>query len=201
MASSSTCGCAYSSSYETICKALGYSKEYISETRDLQSSLEPIPDSDNQRSDDRASASKSPSFHSARQSVDRASSVSFNPLGVLALGDLDGVAYSQAGTTLGNQALATFTPGDSVRRDPTANQTVGPQGPEGMVLDRSARPLGHSPATQNPKRPLPDSPTSQSQSDDSTTRRQHEGQRPSREETGSSSRHGKKDSHKRRDRG
>ena len=204
MAPLSTCRYAYSSRYETICKALGYSKEYISETQHLQSSPEPLPDADIQPSDDRASVSESRSFHSARQSVDRASSVPLNPQGVLTSGDLDGAAYLQASTTLGNQTLAKDTPRDSARRDPTANQIADPQRSKRIVPDRSAQPLGDStgsaPATQNSKRPLPDSPTSQSQSNDPPRRRQHEEEGTSREGTGSSSRPGKKDSHKRRDR-
>lgn len=195
----------YNSRYETICKALGYSNEYISETKHLQSSIQPIPDFNDRSSDNRASASESRSFHSARESANSTSGLPRDPPGLLPSGDIDGAAYSRAWSLLGKQALTRNDYNNSDHRDQAANQNADPQRPRQVIPDRSAQPLGDStrsaPATQNSKRPLPDSPSSQSQSDDSTRRSQHEGESPSREQISSSSRPGKKDSHKRRDRG
>ena len=194
----------YTRRYETICKALGYSDEYISETRHLRLSTRPSSESDIQSSEDGDSESRSQYFHSARQSADSGPSLPPNPLGLLPSGDIDGPAYPRASSLLGRQALPRNDHTDSARRDQAVNQTADPQRPRRMIPDRSAQPLEDStrsaPAIQNSKRPLPDSPTSQSQSNDPPRRRQHEEEGTSREGTGSSSRPGKKDSPKRRDR-
>ena len=68
----------------------------------------------------------------------------------------------------------------------------GRRRPQGAILDGRV--------TQSSKRPLPDSPTSQLQSEEATRRRQLERDISSREVTNSPSRPGKNDSHKRRDR-
>ena len=198
-------GRAYSGRYETVCKALGYSDEYISETKHLHSSSQPRADSSIRSSEDRGSNSDSRSFQSARESADSTSRLPLGPPGLLPSGDIDGAAYSRAWSLLGKQALQGIDHNDTDHRDQAANRNADPQRPRRMIPDRSTQHLGDSTrsalATQHSKRPLSDSHSSQSQSDDSTRRSQQEGERPSREEIGSSSRHGKKDSHKRRDRG
>ena len=195
---------AYNSRYETICKALGYSDEYISETKHLHSSTRPSSDSDIQSSEDGDSGSRSQDFHSARQSADSGPSLHSDPPGLLPSGDINGAAYTRAWSLLGKHALSRTNHNDSAHRDQAANQTADSQRPRRMIPDRSAQPLGDStrstPATQGSKRSLPDSPTSQTQSNDPPRRRQHEEEGPSRLATGSSSRSGKKDSHRRRDR-
>ena len=197
-------GHTYISRYETICKALGYSDKYISETKNLHSSGQPKPDSNIRSSEDRASTSGSRSFHSAQESSDSASSLPLDPPGLLPSGDIDGPASSRARSLLGKHALPRNDHNDSARGDQAVNQTADPQRPRRMVPDRSAQPLGDSirsaPATQKSKRPLPDSPTSQLQSEEAARRRQLEREISSREEISSPSRPGKKDSHKRRDR-
>ena len=189
-------GRAYNSRYETICEALGYSDEYILVTKHLHSGCWPKSDPGIRSSEDRASTSESPSFHSARESSDGASTLT---------PDIDGAAYARALSRLGKQALLRNDHQDSAHRDQAANQNADLQRPRRMIPDRSAQPLGDSTrsarATQNSKRALSDSPTSQSQSNDPPRRRQHEEEGPNREGTGSSSRPGKKDSHKRRGRG
>lgn len=222
--------CAYSSRYETICKALCYSHDYFLETKNLHSSARSSSDSDIRPSQERRSISGSLSFRTARQSADSASgSPQLNPTRFTTSGNHDGAAYLQSRSQLGRQHPPEDDHEDSARRDPTANQIAAdPQKRTRMIPDWSATPLGNpdtvrqrrppdaissngellissslgdsTPATQSSKRPLPDSPTSQSQPDNATRRRQHERERPSREEMGSSSRSGKKDSHKQRGR-
>ena len=192
--------------YENVCEALGYSEEYISETKHLHSSSQPRADSSIRSSADRGFNSESRSFDSARASADSTPSLSTGPPRLLPSGDIDGsAAYLRAWSLLGKQALQRNDHNDSDHREQAANQTGDPQRSRRIVPDPSAQLLGDSTrnalATQHSKRPLSDSHSSQSQSDDSIRRSQHEGERPRREEIGSSSRHGKNDSHKRRDRG
>ena len=202
-------GRAYSSRYETVCKALGYSDQYISETEHLHSSSQPRADSSIRSSEDRRSNSESRSFYSARESPDGATGWRPDPPIFLPSGHIDGPAYLRAWSQLGKQALTRNVHDDSAHREQAENKNADPQRPKRMIPDRSARPLGYfsegdssesPPATQSSKRAPPDSPPAQSQPNNPTRRHQHKGERPSREEIGSSSRPERKTSHKRRDR-
>ena len=170
----------------------------------MHSSTRPSSDSDIQSSEDGDSASRSQDFHSARQSADSGPNLDSDPPRLLPSGDIDGAAYRRAWSLLGKNTLRRNDHNDSAHRAQAANQTTDSQTPRRMIPDRSAQPLGDSTgsarATQTSKRRLPDSPTSQTQSNDPQRRRQHEEEGPRREATGSPSRSGKKDSHRRRDR-
>ena len=188
-----------------MCKALGYSNEYISETQHLHSSTRSSPESDIPSSEDEGSASTSQPFHSARPSADSVSSTpQLNSTGNPLSSEHIGAAYLRAWTQSGRKTLPGDVREDLARRDAAANQTEESHTSKRMIPDRSAQPLGDAgesaPTTQSSKRPHPDSPTSQLQSENAARRRQDPRESPSREETGSSSRHGKKDSHRRRDR-
>lgn len=200
------------------------------ETKDLHSSARPGSDPIIRSSRDEDAASESGSFRTARQSSDStSSSLEINPTHLTSSSDPDSAAYLQSSTNLGRQRPSKHSDEASARRDPTTNPAAAQsQTTKKMIPDRTAKPLGgphgtrqrrpplaissdgellissslgeSPPTTQSSKRPLPDSPTSQLQLDNPTRRRQHVRETPSREEIGSSSRSGKKDSHKQRSR-
>lgn len=198
------------------------------ETQNLHSSARSSLDSDIRPSED-TSISGSLSFRTARQSADSASSsLRLNPTPFTASGDHDGAEYLQMRSRPGIQSPSDEDLEDSARRESSGDRTAADPRARRMIPDQSAKPLENrdtvrrrappavsdtgellissslgedsTPAAQSSKRPLPDSPPSQSKTDSATRRRQHERERPSREETGCSSRSAKKDSHKQRSR-
>lgn len=214
----------YRSRYESICQALGYSDDYILETNRLHSSNPPSPDSTFCASDDEGSDSENLSFYTARPSANRASSPLRNsPTGIDPSSQLDGALNLQEGSR-GRRLLPEDT--NLARRDATIPpQVTGSERMRRMIPDRSAKPIGDpravrrrrppsadlspsesdittsigesAPGTRSTKRPLPDSPT---QPDNTTRKGQQARERPGREEMGSPSRSGMKDSNNRRGR-
>ena len=221
--------CAYSSRYETICKALGYSKDYILETKHLHSSTHSSAIADSSSSEGEDSASETLSFHTARHSANGAfTPLRPGPAATLPSGDLDVAAYLRAWSQSGRELLPKDNHQEPGRRDPATDQITDLQRTERGVPDRSVKPLrlsdvvpprmppsvdpntgellvssslgASAPGTGSTKRPLPDSPTSPLQPDNTARRHHHEGEMSSRGEMGSSSRSRKKDSHKQRSR-
>ena len=196
----------------------------------LHSSTRSSLDHVSRSSQDDDSASESRSFHTARQSADStSSSLQLNPTRFTASGDMDGVAYLRSLSHTGRQSLPKDDHENSTPRDPTTNQTAADsRTSKRMITDRSAKPLGDPntvrrrrppvavssngellistslgesrPAISGSKRPLPESPPSQSQSDNTTRRRRRLREEPSSEDMDPPSRPGKKDSHRQRGR-
>ena len=189
------------------------------ETKYLRSSTQRRPDPDIRSSSDGGTASGNHPIFETRQSADSAPIPPLNPTRH-SFSDHDGSEYPRAWSQLGTQVPTKDTHDDPASTNPAPNRTPDPQRSGRMIPDRSAKPLGDitemrqrrhldeasngdgegASARQRTKRPLPDSPTSQLQSEVSTRRRQDEMERPRRrDDKGSPSRSGR-DLHRRRDR-
>lgn len=223
MSPSSKDGRAHSNRYDSICKALGYSDDYILETKNLHSSGPPSPDTSFRASEDEGFASRSRSFHTARQSTSGTSSLQ-QPASAdkIPSNDSTSASYLREWSLIRKQLQQDDSPDASAGRDPPTSQSVASQRTKRMVPDRSAKPLGEQDTArrrrkpdeypslaelpvstslgesaseiQSSKRPLPDSPTSAFQPINATRRRQHPMERSSREEMGPPSQPGKKGS-------
>ena len=201
----------------------------MSETKHLHSSTQSSPMADSSSSEGEDSASETLSFHTARHSANGAFiHQPLGPPVVGPSGELDGAAYLRAWSLMGRQLLPKDNHEEPARRDPATDQIPDLQSTGRSLPDRSAKPFGLSdivpprkppsvdpntgellvstslgasaPGTGSTKRPLPDSPTSPLQPDNTARRRQHEGDIGSRGEMSSSSRSRKEHSHKQRGR-
>ena len=179
--------------------------------------------------DEAGSTSRSPSFHTARQSTISDSSLqqpgpAYKTPSDKVLSD----AYLQESALRHRRHFPSSYPDDAPGKHPPTSQSVASPRTKQMIPDRSAKPLGDpdgarrrrnpsdypsvtdlpvstslresAPRTQSTKRPLPDSPPTASQPTNTTRRRQHPMERSSREEMGRPSQSEKKGSKDRRGR-
>lgn len=223
MSPSSKGGRVYSSRYDSICEALGYSKKYILETKHLHSSTPPSPDPDSRSSEDGGSASGSRSFRTASKSTRGTSSLQQLASADTRPSDQSASAlYLREWSLIRKQLQQDDVPDETAGRDPPTSQSVASHSTKRMVPDRSTKPLGEQDTArrrrkpdeysnlaelpvstslgesafeiQSSKRPLPESPTSAFQPINATRRRQHPMERSSREEMGPPAQPGKKGS-------